>query len=200
MSTASSYTPVLIDRALLRATGAPRSDGNAVRLLRDACENYPAWLAAIEGARADDLLRELHRRRRRRRPSLRAARSRRARARASRVRVVHDWLGCLGSHDIWDELEAAGAEVRAFNPLALRQPVRLALARSSQDDRRRRRASHSSSGLCVSARWVGDPARSASSPGATPASRSAGPAVAEIERAFAQVWDACGEPRSPMRC
>jgi cardiolipin synthase len=42
---------VLIDRALLRATGAPRSDGNAVRLLRDACENYPAWLAAIEGAR-----------------------------------------------------------------------------------------------------------------------------------------------------
>ena len=38
------------DHALSRAAGAPLIDGNAVRLLRDGAENYPAWLAAIAAA------------------------------------------------------------------------------------------------------------------------------------------------------
>jgi cardiolipin synthase len=40
----------LTDRALTRAAGAPLIDGNHVRLLRDAAENYPAWIEAIESA------------------------------------------------------------------------------------------------------------------------------------------------------
>ncbi|MGH8567366.1 MAG: hypothetical protein ACREXU_04940, partial [Gammaproteobacteria bacterium] len=38
------------DQALSRAGGAPLIAGNAVRLLRDAGENYPAWLDAIAAA------------------------------------------------------------------------------------------------------------------------------------------------------
>ena len=40
----------LIARALDRTAGAPLVAGNAVRLLRDAGENYPAWLEAIRPA------------------------------------------------------------------------------------------------------------------------------------------------------
>src|SRR5512132_2754725 len=40
----------LADVALARATGAPRIDGNSVRILRDAAENFPAWLDAIRNA------------------------------------------------------------------------------------------------------------------------------------------------------
>ena len=40
----------LAEQALSRAAGAPLVPGNAVRLIRDAAENYPAWLDAIEAA------------------------------------------------------------------------------------------------------------------------------------------------------
>ena len=39
------------DRAFDRAAGAPLTKNNAVRLLLDARENFPAWLAAIAAAR-----------------------------------------------------------------------------------------------------------------------------------------------------
>ena len=41
----------LADQAFSRASGAPLRDGNHVRILRNAAENYPAWLEAIDGAR-----------------------------------------------------------------------------------------------------------------------------------------------------
>ncbi len=40
----------LADQAFSRAAGAPLVGGNRVRLLKDARENYPAWLAAIQAA------------------------------------------------------------------------------------------------------------------------------------------------------
>jgi cardiolipin synthase len=39
------------DQSLTRACGASRVPGNRVRLLKDARENYPAWIAAIESLR-----------------------------------------------------------------------------------------------------------------------------------------------------
>jgi cardiolipin synthase len=39
------------DQMFSRTAGAPLVRGNAVRLLRNAAENYPAWLAAIRSAR-----------------------------------------------------------------------------------------------------------------------------------------------------
>ena len=45
----SSMPPVraLADQVFSRAAGAPLIGGNEVRLLKDAAENYPAWLDAI---------------------------------------------------------------------------------------------------------------------------------------------------------
>ena len=38
---------VLAEQAFSRATGGPLIAGNGLRLLKDARENYPAWLDAI---------------------------------------------------------------------------------------------------------------------------------------------------------
>jgi cardiolipin synthase len=38
-------------KALTRAAGAPLIAGNRVRLLKDATENYSAWITAIESAK-----------------------------------------------------------------------------------------------------------------------------------------------------
>ena len=35
---------VMADQAFSRAAGAPLVQGNAVRILKDGAENYPAWL------------------------------------------------------------------------------------------------------------------------------------------------------------
>ena len=41
----------LADQAFSRAAGAPLIEGNSVILLKDAQENYPAWLNAIHAAK-----------------------------------------------------------------------------------------------------------------------------------------------------
>src|SRR5436190_19499033 len=48
---ALAATRVVADQAFSRAAGAPLVHGNAVRLLKDGAENYPAWLSAIAAAR-----------------------------------------------------------------------------------------------------------------------------------------------------
>jgi cardiolipin synthase len=40
----------LAEQAFSRAAGAPLISGNQIRLLKDARENYPAWLDAIASA------------------------------------------------------------------------------------------------------------------------------------------------------
>jgi len=41
----------IAEQAFARTAGAPLIEGNSVRLLRDAQENYPAWLDAIHRAK-----------------------------------------------------------------------------------------------------------------------------------------------------
>ena len=41
---------LLADQAFARTAGAPLVGGNAVHLLKDGKENYPAWLHAIQSA------------------------------------------------------------------------------------------------------------------------------------------------------
>jgi cardiolipin synthase len=81
----------LIEHAFARASGAPLVPGNDVSLLKDAGQNYPAWLEAIGAARRtihfesyiihdDETGQEF-------------ARALAARARAGvRVRLIYDWL------------------------------------------------------------------------------------------------------------
>src|SRR5688572_32854041 len=85
-----------VDRALSRVAGAPLIEGNHVRLLKDAEENYPAWLDAIGRAKHhihfetfifhDD------------ETGRRFADVLTAKAREGvRVRLIYDWLGGVGS-------------------------------------------------------------------------------------------------------
>jgi cardiolipin synthase A/B len=165
--------------------------GNAVRVLRNASENYPAWLDALGTAKqrvcfenyifSDDstgrtfavALAELARR-------------------GVRVRVLYDWLGCLGegAGRILREVAAAGAEVRAFNPPRLDRP----LAWLTRDHRKAIAIDGVVafvSGLCVSDRWAGD-ARRGSEEWRDTGVELRGPSVADVERAFGSAWIAAG--------
>ena len=115
---------ILAERAFARAAGAPLITGNSVRLLKDACENYPAWLNAIRTAQHtihfesyiihDDEQGDLGA----------AALAERARA-GVRVRLIYDWMGALWatSRQFWRALRQAGVEVRCFNPPRLDSPL-----------------------------------------------------------------------------
>lgn len=179
----------LDDRALQRATGSARVEGNAVRLLCDAAENYPAWLAAI-GAAARTILFESYlfqddavgR-------EFTAALAAKARE-GVRVRVVYDCLGSGRSGALWEELRNAGAQVRGFNPFRIDSP----LGWLSRDHRKTIVVDGCVgfvSGVCVSSRWCGD-AQRRFEPWRDTGVEIRGPVVAELELAFAQVWLACG--------
>lgn len=145
--------------AFSRIVAAPLVPGNSVRLLKDAAENYPAWLEAIEGARhwihfesyiihEDAIGRQF-------------AERLEERARAGvRVRLLYDGLGAFGhaSRRFWRRLRGAGVEVRCFNPPRFDRP----LGWLSRDHRKMLAVDGRvafATGLCVGQRWVGDPVR-----------------------------------------
>jgi cardiolipin synthase len=183
-------TRPLAEQALARIAGAPLVAGNALRLLRDSTEHYPAWLAAIAGARSwihfenyifrDDAV------------GKEFAEALGARARAGvRVRVMYDWMGG-SSRRLHRSMEQAGASVRCFNPPRLDSPF----GWLSRDHRKMLGVDGEVgfvSGVCVSAKWQGDPGRGID-PWRDTGVEVRGPAVAEIERAFAGSWDAAGAP------
>jgi cardiolipin synthase len=182
------------ERAFARAAGEPAFGGNAVRLLRDAAENYPAWREAIAAAKRsiqfesyivdDDAVgREF--------AALLAARA----ADGLAVTVVVDWLGCWRHLGLWRAARTAGVDVRVFNPPQFASP----LAWVSRDHRKTIVVDGEVafvSGLCISQRWLGNPARSLE-PWRDTGVEIRGPGVAPIERAFARVAATCGKPLAP---
>lgn len=180
---------IVADQALSRAAGAPLVDGNAVRLLVDATENYPAWLDAIASAehfvhfesyivhddRAGALFAD--------------ALVERAKA-GVRVRVVYDWLGAVGAtpRAFWYRLEDAGVEIRAFNPPTLWRP----LAWMARDHRKMLAVDGRIayvSGLCVGDTWVGT---QGTPPWRDTGVEILGPAVADVHGEFAEIWSVLG--------
>ena len=180
------------DQVFARAAGAPLTAGNEVRLLRDAAENYPAWREAIAAARRQvhfetyifhddavgrefaDLLRQKARE-------------------GVKVRLIYDWLGGFGKtpQRFWQELRAAGVEVRCFNPPNFGEP----LGWLRRDHRKCLVVDDEIAfvtGLCVGQMWVGDPARRIA-PWRDTGVSLRGPAVREVALAFAEVWDYTGE-------
>jgi cardiolipin synthase A/B len=154
----------LAAQLLSRTAGAPLIEGNSVRLLRDARENYPAWLSAIDGARRwihfenyifrQDQTGEMF------------AQELIAKARAGvQVRVIYDWLGGFGrtSRKFWARLRDAGVEVRCYNPPHLDAPF----GWLSRDHRKMLAVDGEVgfvSGLCVGQMWAGDPEKSIQPP------------------------------------
>ena len=182
---------LLADQAFSRTAGAPLVGGNQVRLLKDAAENFPAWLDAIRAAERSIFFESYIVGEDATGREFRDALTAKARA-GVRVRVLHDWLGSPGKlvPGFWRPLLAAGASVRAFNPPRFDSP----LGWLSRDHRKSicvdGRVAFVS-GLCVATAWLGDPA-AGKEPWRDTGIEIRGPAVADVERAFAQVWAATG--------
>jgi cardiolipin synthase A/B len=186
---------LLAEQALSRAAGAPLLGGNALELLIDAAAHFEAWLKAIRGAERRVLLENYIIRDDEVGGAFRDALTERARA-GVMVAVVVDWLGCLGQSRsaFWAPLRAAGGQVRVFNPPRLGEPF----GWISRDHRKLLVVDGvfgSVSGVCLSAKWLGNPARNVP-PWRDTGVAVRGPAVAELETAFAQSWNAAGGAQS----
>ncbi|HKW54623.1 MAG TPA: phospholipase D-like domain-containing protein, partial [Stellaceae bacterium] len=186
--------PRMIAEGLLsRVAGAALVEGNAVRLLRDAAENYPAWLDAIAAAErtinfenyiidADEVGRMFA-----------DALITKARQGVT-VRVLYDWMGNFRRTPaaFWARLRDAGIEVRCFNRPSLDSPLGW-LSRNHRKTVSVDGRIGFVSGLCVGRDWVGDAARGIA-PWRDTGVEIRGPAVVDIERAFRRSWSAAGTP------
>jgi cardiolipin synthase A/B len=183
----------LAEQAFSRAAGAPLVAGNRVRLLKDAAENYPAWLEAIAGAKRfvhfecyiihdDETGRHF--------ADALAAKA----GEGVPVRLIYDWLGGLGtaSRRFWRRLREAGVDVRTYNPPRLDSPFGWV----SRDHRKMLGVDGAVSfvtGLCVGRMWTGDPERGIP-PWRDTGVEVRGPAIVDVEQAFADVWAGLGDP------
>lgn len=184
------------DQMFSRAAGAPLVGGNAVRVLRDAAENYPAWEAAIAGAgHAVDVEMYIFRRDAvgRRFAALLAERARAG----VRVRLLYDWFGAglSAATGLFAPLARAGVEVRPANPPSARAPLRWL----SRDHRKLivvdGRVAFVS-GLGIAAAWEGDPA-AGREPWRDTGVEIVGPGVADAAAAFADSWRRAGGGDDP---
>lgn len=180
-----------IDESFERVTGAPAIRGNDVRLLIDAAENYPAWLAAIESAR-DRIFFESYIIHQDDQGELFANALIKKAGQGIDVKVIYDWMGGFGTTSFWfwRRLRKGGVDVRCYNPPNLLDP----LAVFSRDHRKSLVVDGRIafvSGLCVGRDWVGDPKRDIQ-PWRDTGVEIRGPAVADVEAAFANVWAATG--------
>lgn len=182
---------ILAAQALSRAAGAPLVHGNSIRILKDASENYPAWLEAIHSAkgtvyfenyimRDDSIGRQFA-------DALIAKASR-----GIRVRLLYDWLGGLTETPgrFWQRLRAGGVEVRCFNPLRFDSPLgwlsRLHRKSLCVDDQ-----VAFVSGLCVGQMWVGYSEKGIP-PWRDTGVEIRGPVVADVIQSFSRAWAETG--------
>ncbi|MGH9433806.1 MAG: phospholipase D-like domain-containing protein [Terriglobia bacterium] len=184
---------VLAGQAFSRAAGAPLVVGNRLRILKDANENYAAWIDAIGSAKRkilfenyiiheDDAGRQFS--------TLLAAKAREG----VQVRLIYDWMGSRArtSRRFWRNLRESGVEVRCFNPPRLDSP----LGWLSRDHRKMVSVDSRIgfiTGVCVDRRWLGFPDREID-PWRDTGVEIEGPAVADVEQAFAEIWAVCGPP------
>jgi cardiolipin synthase A/B len=175
-----------VEHALARTSDAPLREGNRLELLENGPDTYEDWLAAIGRARRwihldnyifqnDEI-------------GNRFADALSAKAEEGvRVRVLRDWFGCLNvPRSFWAGLEESGVEVRAVNPPASGPP----LGAVRRDHRKLVAVDGeyaSTGGVCIADGWM---VRSQQTglPYRDTAVSVRGPAVADIDRAFAGVW------------
>src|SRR5215510_8223036 len=189
----ASSISIFAEQVFWRVFGANLIPGNSVRILKDAAENYPAWLEAIKSARRtvhfeSYIIHEDEQGRIFADALIEKARE------GVRVRLIYDWMGVLyaTSNGFWRRLREAGVDARCFNPPRLDSP----LGWLGRDHRKMLSVDGRIgfvAGLCVGAMWVGDEKKGIE-PWRDTGTEITGPAVAELERAFAQMWAACGSP------
>ncbi|MGL5018745.1 MAG: phospholipase D-like domain-containing protein [Luteolibacter sp.] len=189
----SASVRTLANQAFSRAAGVPLVIGNSIRLLKDAQENYPAWIAAIRAAKhriyfESYIIHEDDTGRMFAEALIRKAQE------GVRVRLIYDWLGGCGtaSRAFWNRLRAGGVDVRCYNPARWDSPF----GWLSRDHRKTLCVDGEIgfvSGLCVGRMWVGEPAKNIE-PWRDTGVEVRGPSVTELDRAFATVWAMIGAP------
>lgn len=177
-----------MERAFARIADSDLRLGNKVALLRDSRENYPAWIEAIRSAErvihfenfiiADDATGQ------------RFSEVLMERARAGvKVRVLYDWLGSSfrALPPFWRRMREAGVEARVFNPPRLTDPfwIRRNHRKLITVDGRIGFVS----GLCISDSWEGG---KENEPWRDTGIAVEGPAVADLDAAFAESWVLAG--------
>lgn len=180
------------DRALDRSTGAALIEGNQVELLRDGPTVFASWLRDIAKAQRYILFENYIINHDQCGTLIAEALCERARA-GVQVRLLYDWLGCLGtSRRLWRRLRAAGVDVRAFNVGSLADPIR-----GFRRDHRKSMVVDGVighvGGLCVGDAWAGSLIRGVP-PWRDTAVRIAGPAAAALCPAFNETWSLAGPP------
>jgi cardiolipin synthase len=175
-----------LEGILGRVSDAPLREDNSISLMKNGPDTYDDWLAAIAGAErwihldnyiiAND---EVGNR-------FADALSAKA-AEGVRVRVLHDWFGCMNvPRSFWNGMRDAGVEVKAVNPPASGPP----LGAVRRDHRKLLAVDGeyaSTGGVCIAEGWLvtspetGLPYRDT-------AVSVRGPAVADINRAFTSLW------------
>ncbi len=174
-----------IEETFERVTGAPILGGNNVRLLIDATENRIYFESYIihedeQGYLFADAL-------------IKKAKE------GVEVKLIYDWMGGFGktSRSYWNRLRENGIEVRCYNPPRLRDPLGVL----SRDHRKclivDGRVAFVT-GLCVGNDWVGNPANNIP-PWRDTGVQLNGPAVADVEAAFSEVWATMGTPLDTRR-
>ena len=179
-----------LDKALARTTDAPLRIGNRLALLQNGTDTYDDWIAAIARAERwvhldnyifqDDAV------------GRRFADALKEKAREGvTVRVLSDWFGSWSTpRSFWRDLRGAGVEVRAVNPPTLGAPLK-AIRRDHRKLVAVDGSYASTGGVCIDEGWmVRDPKTGL--PYRDTAVSVSGPAVADLERAFAGVWEESG--------
>lgn len=181
------------EEAFSRIAEAHLVHKNGVRLLKDAAENYPAWLDAIEKAAhyihfESYIIHEDEQGKRFADALIEKARE------GVKVRLIYDWMGGFGktSRKFWRKLAENGVEVRCYNPFSFARP----LGWISRDHRKVLIVDKKIAfvtGLCVGQMWVGYAEKSIS-PWRDTGVELRGKAVADVDEAFADIWDDLGAP------
>src|ERR671916_1057152 len=180
-----------LERVLARASDAPLREGNRLELLKNGPKTYDDWLLAISRAKRwihlDNYIFQNDVTGNRFAEALSAKA-----AEGVHVRVLHDWFGSMDvPREFWRDLRHAGVEVRAVTPPTLGAPLGVV-----RRDHRKLIAVDgeyaSTGGVCISDGWL------VRSPETGLAYRDTavsirGPAVADVDRAFAAVWGETGE-------
>ncbi len=187
-----------IEDSFTRITGAELRIGCDVKLLLNAEENYPVWLEAIKNAK-DRIYFEsyiIHDDEQ----GYEFADAMIAKAKEGvEVKLIYDWMGGFGktAGKFWKRLEAGGVEVRCYNPLRLTDPIAV-VSRNHRKTLSVDGELSFVSGLCVGQDWVGYPKKGIP-PWRDSGVQLKGKAVADVEAAFAYVWQTLGTPLKESR-
>lgn len=184
--------------AMERATGAPRIEGNALRLEFEGPATFDAWIEAILAAERHVHFENYILRDDRIGRAFRDALIQKARE-GVEVRLLYDWVGCWATpRRFWRPFREAGVEVRAFNRPALRDPFGIL-----QRDHRKLVVVDGVvafvGGFCVGVEWAGD-VRARIAPWRDTGVEVRGPAAAAAARTFERIWAQIGRavpPRVP---